>query len=422
MEGLLPYLILDLLMVMTSCLIMRRQLVFLHPFTMYLFFHLVVISLRAWQLYLGSPPMYAENYRLENIQEHEFIRAIWMADIALFVFCVGAWAGQFVLFSSNIRQQTTYLKMERHLVQKVCWFCLPIGLVLFTAIKLGVKLPETSYFTAFSQWFICCLLVLIYVYGFRAKFTIPAAIYLCLVAIQGYHRTQLVLPVIFILSIILIRQNRKWPNKLTVVIVLIGALVFPQLKFFGQAISNGDYTKAFVHLVTPFSEKEEGKEKSSLLFLDQYAGALSMRDEKDKYYYGSTYVAMLTLPIPRLIWPNKPGLGDHTIEVSTKTRPYDLEGRIITYIGESYFNFSYLGLLIVPSLLAFLLSRWFNIARRYPKDSISMCMWVMVYGSLIQVFRDGLSSFVTFTIMINTPLFFVALWSYINNKIKGTSK
>jgi oligosaccharide repeat unit polymerase len=144
-----------------------------------------------------------------------------------------------------------------------------------------------------------------------------------------------------------------------------------------------------------------------------------MLDNKGQHYLGSSYLAMFTLPIPRLFWPGKPGLGDHIIEVSTVNRPYDREGRIITYIGESYFNFGYFGIFIVPSLLGFILSRWFNKIIKYNHNSLAICLWLFVYSSLIQVFRDGLSSLITFTIMINTPIFFVAMLTLANKKLKG---
>jgi oligosaccharide repeat unit polymerase len=430
MEGLLPFLCLDIFIIFVSLLIIRTQVTFLHPFTMYLFFHLVVISARAWQLYYGSPPMYAENHSFEDIREAEFIRAIWMADVALFLFCIFSWLGQYPIFpTSHQNREKHYYKMELNIVNKTCLICLPVGFLLFALIKLGVPLPETSYFGAFGQWLISCILILLFTKGFRPHLTAAAFIYLAIVAVQGYHRTQLILPIIFLISLDLIRRQKKWPNKYIVIFAIIGGIVFPQLKYIGWAVSDGDYDKAITLLIKPFSYSTEDKNNhttsifegvkvSTIQFLDQYAGSLTMLDNKEKHYYGSTYLAMVTLPIPRLFWPGKPGLGDHTIEVSTDTRQYDVEGRIITYIGESYFNFGYIGIFIVPSLLAFCLSRWFHTVRQYNNDSLSLCVWLIVYSSLIQVFRDGLSSFITFTIMINTPIFFILFWVHISNKMR----
>ena len=81
-------------------------------------------------------------------------------------------------------------------------------------------------------------------------------------------------------------------------------------------------------------------------------------DDYGKVFYGSSYIAIITLPTPRVWWPNKPGLADHTIEISTIQRPYSIEGRISTYIAESYANFRYLGLIGMPLLLGYFFTRW----------------------------------------------------------------
>lgn len=420
MENLFPYLCVDIFVIAVSLIVMRKQLVFLHPFTMYLFFHIIVISARAWQLYYGSPPMYADNDNFENIRESEFIRAIWMADVALVFFCFFSWLGQFKLVpNKNQAKRKNELPLDISIARKVCYVCLPIGLVLFTLVKSGIPLPDTSYFVAFAQWFICCLLILMFAKGFKPELVIPAMIYLSFVAIQGYHRTQLILPVIFLIGLAIINERRNWPSKPAVIFIIIGALIFPQLKFFGDAMTNEDYGKALDYLIHPFVQEQLKNKPSSIQFLDQYAGSLTMLDNKGEHYYGKTYLGMLTLPIPRFLWPEKPGLGDHIIEVSTQSRQYNLEGRIITYIGESYFNFGYFGIVIIPSLLAYALSRWFNILTKQNKKSLQLCFWLFIYSSLIQVFRDGLSSLVTFTIMINTPIFFIAILTLFTKKLRG---
>lgn len=421
MGHLFSYLLIDMLILISVILMMRKQLSFTHPFTMYLFFHLFVITYRAWQIYLGSPPMYAENQQFLTVTSSEIIRALWMADVALFTFGIFSWLGQFRLFASSPNPDNSfrYHKMETGIVRYVCWICLPIGGLFFLLIKLGVPLPDTSYINAIAAWFICSLLMLIYIKGFKLILIFPAGIYLFLVAIQGYHRTQLILPVLFLTCLYLLFKKKNWPNKRLIIAAIIGMLIFPKLKIIGQEINQGNYNQAAMTLIEPFSpSNSEGNEVSTNQFLDQYAASLTMVDNLDKHYYGSTYLAIVTLPIPRILWAGKPGLGDHIIEVATTNRPYDKEGRIITYIGESYFNFGYLGIVLVPAIFAFVLTRWYHQVRKYATDSLSLCIWLIFYCSLIQVFRDGLSSLVTFTVMINMPLFCVALLIYLKAALR----
>ena len=426
MPELFSALIVDIICLVFTLMIMRDRLAFSHPFFMYIFFHIVVVTVRGWQLYNGAPSLYSGLNQFQAITEVEIYKAIFMAVVALIVFALASWMGRYSLLSPppkeliNVQMKT----MNPIYTNYVCYICLPIGLVLFIFVQGGYLhlLPNSSYFTSFAQWTVCCLLMLIFVHGFKRIYVIPTIIYLTIVAMQGYHRTQLILPIIFLTCLYLSNQKKKWPPVSFLVLAIIGFAIFPQLKHIGKHLKNDNYEQALIQLVAPFTgnkDDKNDKESNALNFLDQYAGALSLRDQADKYYYGSTYLSLVTLPIPRVLWPNKPGLADHIIETSTFSRQYSTEGRIITYIGESYFNFGYYGLLIIPGLLAFLLSRWYHRVLTYPAKSLSLCLWLVVFSSLIQVFRDGLASLITFTIMINTPLFFVALLSFTKRKLKG---
>src|SRR5262249_36171494 len=132
-------------------------------------------------------------------------------------------------------------------------------------------------------------------------------------------------------------------------------------------------------------------------FLDEYAMSLTGFDEHDKLYLGSPYLALVTLPVPRQLWPEKPGLADHLRDISTPRRPLSEVGAIITYIGEAYGNFGILGVLLVPGVVAYALGRAFRGAYRRPYDSIERFAYLMLACNLLQVYRDGLTSIVVFT-------------------------
>ena len=420
MPELLTILVIDVICIILCISMMYARLAFYHPFSMYLFFHLVVITIRGWQLYYGAPPLYSDFSQFQTVTANEIYRAVVFADISLVFFTIASWLGHYSLVPTTSR--TPILNDKRQMSIKfthyTCYVCLPVGILFFIIVQGGFLhlLPKSSYFTSFAQWTICCLLMLTFLHGFKRLYVIPIIIYLLIVALQGYHRTQLILPMIFLTCFYLYKTNRKWPPAMLLVVGLIGFAIFPQLKYIGKSFQEGDYQQALAHLMAPLNGQKESRNSSSLNFLDQFAGALTLRDQTDKYYYGSTYFSIVTLPIPRVIWPEKPGLADHIIETSTYSRQYSTEVRIITYIGESYFNFGYIGLILLPVCIGFLLSRWFHRVLTYHDKSLSLCLWLVVFSSLIQVFRDGLTSLITFTIMINTPLFFVAFMTYINRK------
>ena len=140
-----------------------------------------------------------------------------------------------------------------------------------------------------------------------------------------------------------------------------------------------------------------------------------MIDEYDKVYWGSTYLAIITLPIPHEWWAQKPGLADHMHDISTGGRQYNIEGRIITYIGESYLNFRYFGLVLIPLALGFILTYWCYVATAGPWLRINRYVYTIAFMAFIQLFRDGLLSLVLFTIVHNLPLLFI----WVAHKVAG---
>ncbi len=79
--------------------------------------------------------------------------------------------------------------------------------------------------------------------------------------------------------------------------------------------------------------------------LDVFAATVSLVNDHGSYYLGRIYLALLTIPIPRPLWPDKPGLADWLNDISTIARPLSTCGMVTSFLGESYANFGYLGAL-----------------------------------------------------------------------------
>jgi hypothetical protein len=409
MTALLPYLLLDALVLIGAVVFLGSRLSFWHPATTYLLFHTYSFSVRAWQLFDGASPMYAENGAFDVIRPEEFQRALLLADVALAVFVAAAYFAH-RRFEEAAQEPIRRRLLNRAAVFVVAGLCLPVGFFVFLTSKAGGvaanALTETNYYTVMGMWPIGCLGLLIYLNGFRWYLLLPTALYLGLVAVQGYHRFMLVLPLVFLASYYLQARRRRWPGLPILFGALLVFLVLPRLKSIGQAVQAGDFNEA-VQLVGDSFRSTKGLEgSSSEQFLDQYAGALTLADDYGKVYFGSTYLAIVTLPIPRSLWPGKPGLGDHTIEISTARRQYDREGRIITYLGESYLNFRHLGIVLVPALLGFFLTRWCLRATSGPLHRFDGYLYTVFAMAYVQLFRDGLLSIFVFTVVHNMPMLF----------------
>lgn len=410
MESLQTYLLLDVLIVALVVALSFWRLSFWHPLTAYLFFHIYSFTVRAYDIYEGAPTIYTgsvNNY--EDVTTAELARALLLADVALIVFAVASW------LAHRSFQARSHLPVSRrilniNIVKTVALVGLPPGLILFFLFKTTqvFEAGTGGYLAGATMWPIGITCLLVFVFGLRWYSCLLLAAILGVVAVQGYHRFMLVLPLMFLTALHLHRRGLRWPTVPIILAAAVLATVFPRLKYIGRAIQEGDVQEAARHLSQSFvkdpSQLEVDYRES---FLDQYACGLSMIDYYDKKFWGSTYLGILILPIPRDWWPGKPALNQHVIEISSASRQFGREGRIITYLGESYANFGYAGFVIIPAMLGYALTAFCLHAMTGPWLTLSRYVYLACFMALIQLFRDGLYSLVVFTIAHNIPMLVV---------------
>jgi len=413
-DSLLPYLLLDVFVVATVIVLMFRRMAFWHPLTAYLLFHLYSFSYRALNIIGGAPLMYTGQANAEAITVEEINRAMLWADVALVVFASASfWAH--LQFDAKAEQPVVRRVMNPNIVRAIGLLCLPIGAYFLYGIKtatldLSVDNASAGYVQVMAMWPMGVLGLLVFVFGFRWYLVALIAFFLGVVALQGYHRFMLILPLLFFAAYYLQTVRRRWPTFPIIIGAVLVALVFPRLKYIGQAVQYGDSGEAFAQLGQSFTFNSKDKEvATSEEFLDQYAGSLTLADFNDRKFWGSTYLAIITLPIPRAWWPNKPGLADHVQEISTSGRRYDVEGRITTYLGESYLNFGYAGFFFIPALMGYVFTAYFLQSATGPMQRLSRYVYLVIFMALVQTFRDGLLSIFVFTIVHNMPMLFAVI-------------
>lgn len=410
MDSLIPYALIDTVLFIVAVMLLVRRGAFWHPLTMYLLFHGYTVTWRAWQLVAGAPPLYYGQPEREVITSDELVRAVIYSDLALIAFAAGCWWG-YKVADSRSQRPVERRPINRTVIFLVCLFCLPAGVTAFLSIQAGNFsdnfFTQTQYFAVMAMWPFGCLSLLIAAYGFRTVLVVPLGLYLFVVGTQGYHRHMLLLPLIFLTCYFLQGRDRRWPNVALLVAAACLLLIFPRLKQIGRAYQAGDNQEA-LHLVTEaFVTKSSYEEAvSNEQFLDQMAGAISLVDDAEVVFKGRTYLAVLTLPVPRTVWKGKPGLADHLEVISTPLRPFIAEGRIITYTGEAYFNFRLAGVLLAPLLLAYVLTVWCMRATAGPMDRFGRYVYCVFVMSFLQLYRDGFASLVVFTICHNLPMVF----------------
>ena len=412
MDSLLPYFLLDVFVVLAVVVLMFRRMSFWHPLTIYLLFHLYSFTYRLFQILGGAPLMYTGQANAEPVTPEEVSRAMLWADAALILFVASAWWAHQV-FEAKSDRPVERRVLNLNIAKAIGVLCLPLGAYFFYVVKtsgveLSVESAAAGYIQVIAMWPIGVLGLLIFAFGFRWHLLALTAFFLGMVAIQGYHRFMLILPLLYFAALYLQTERRRWPNVLIIVGALFIGLIFPRLKYIGQALQYGDTQEAIAQFTQSFVKEKQtnGETLATEDFLDQFAGGLSLIDGNDRKFLGSTYLAIVTLPVPRAWWPDKPGLADHLQEISTSGRRYDVEGRIITYLGEAYANFGYAGLLLIPPLLGYLLTMACLRATTGPMLRLGRYLYLVFFMALVQTFRDGLLSIFVFTIVHNMPMLF----------------
>lgn len=405
-------------MVGCSALLLRfGNLSHSHPATIYLVFHVATFTLRLFSLWNGALPMWSTTSNYEGIREEELTRAMSLADVALISMTI-AWLLA-AKRTAPAPQAQVGRPLNRKIVFSVIAIALPLGLWGSLAqMRVGGEVlravgtdgqPESGYFQILPVWPGLVILVLIYLYGFRWWLMLPMSAQILLVAMQGYHRFRAVIPIILMVQMLLDRRGKRWPTPAMAAALVAMALVFYPLKSIGRMTQEGaSVSEIASHSGETMSNAVVGRTDDQML-LDEFACALTLMDQAGKLYWGQPYLALVTLPIPRTFWPEKPTVADYITDFSRPWRPMRENGMIVTFLGEAYANFGYIGLGSIPFLLAFILARAHQRLLAQPYGTLGHFAYLLVACNLIQVFRDGLTSIVFFVFVHMMPLAAIVL-------------
>lgn len=384
-----------------------------HPATTYLAFHGLLFSGRAIAILNGATTLFS-GLNTATVTHAEIARALMLADLGL-VAMTCAWI---LAAHKPIRTVVEPRPLRLGIIQGVCAVAIPLGCIamLVWSRLPGMAAPELNGPWATSNWIVIAqtwaglsLLALIYWYGFRPVLTIPMAVYLALVIYQGAFRFRLLVPLILLVQIYLDRRMRRWPTFSSAVLLIACGLLFFPLKEIGQKLQSGaSMWNVWDDALAEIADVVRGNHPDQVI-LDEFASTLTLADQYGKLFWGRTYSGLLTVAIPRQWWPEKPGLADYEKEISTRSRPMAEDGMVTTMLGEFYLNFSYVGIVVLSFLFAYLTGRWFKAAYRRDYLSLARFIYLLVACNLIQVYRDGLISLFVFVVINMMPLTVIVL-------------
>jgi hypothetical protein len=406
---------LSVMLICAGLLLRYGNLSFAHPAISYLTFHLYVVTLRLLALVSGDVRTLFASWSgpFDPVMPGEIARAALYFDVALVVMTI-TWLSLRAQRPARPAESSVRLNPSR--VWAVIVVAFPIGLVgIFVAAQIptfeanerlaGLGEWQTSSYIAITQtWCGLALLAYIYCYGFRKIPVVLLTLYILIMVFQGYHRFRVVIPILMLCQIWLDRRRLAWPPKWMFAGLLAVALLFFPLKTIGRMWQAGSSLSDVGTAVWETTLQATSGQTDDQMFLDQAASTLTLVDMSGHRYWGSIWLALATLPIPRQWWPDKPGLADFIRDISIPSRPMAETGMVTTFIGEAYANFGFAGVLLVPPLLAWVLTLLYRRAYQSGYYTVLRFGYVLICVSLIQVYRDGLTSLVVFTMVNTLPL------------------
>ncbi len=417
----------DFVSVVACCvvLIKRGRLSHAHPAAIYLVFHITTFTVRSIGILMGAPTLFSTfGPAYSPVTSDEIARALFTADVALIVMTL-AWLRAAKVDRAISARSAGSHKPSRELSSEHLWrvvvLAFPIGvvsLVLLDRIPIfhntgGDFATTSSWFLILQLWPGLSLLALMYRYGFRWWLNIPMAVYLVIMAVQGFDRFRVVIPVLLLVQIYLDRHRMRWPTaRAGVALIALAALFYPLKDVGNLAAAGASPGDIAANASQQLGEVVTGSHPDQQ-FEDEYASALTLIDENGKFYYGTVYAPLVTLPIPREWWPDKPSTADYINDFSRPWRPMHEMGMIVTFLGEAYANFGYLGIVLVPGLVAYFLGLAYFAAYRRPYLSLVRFAYLLIAANLIQVWRDGLQSLVLFTLVNMMPLMILIALHYL---------
>ena len=281
-----------------------------------------------------------------------------------------------------------------------------------SAIDIG-QLEESSYPIVFAGFAVQGALIQLALRGFTLWRTV---LFVTLVALTSVNsaRTSFVLALIMAFLIYQTWRNRTdFPVKWIPVFFVLAFVWFVFKPIEGAIAGGSSVREAITSAETYFRDSISTQSLGDTEFFDMQASYMAASDEAGKHFYGATILPLLYLPIPRFTWRDKPRMNDWELELASPQRPFEA-GMVPTFSGESYVNFGWPGCACLPFLYLFLMQSIYIRVKACGITSSGRWMYLILLVSMIQVFRDGMDSFVTYPIVVYFPL---TAWAVVSKAL-----
>lgn len=204
---------------------------------------------------------------------------------------------------------------------------------------------------------------------------------------------------LYIFAALMVRSlvsGKKLPIKSLIVVsvIIIGGL--GMLRDTAQGIDNSSVVETtYDHVMT----------RPYLLAIDKLGLIVGKVSENQLYLYGDSFVNILIMPIPRVLWQDKPAM-ESRLFVSREIygKQGSMSGTPPGFIGELFINFSWLGVALGMFFIGFISRIAWNSWKKSNNDPLFAVLYTIFFISLFSLFGVDLQGGVMFFLKLFIPL------------------
>lgn len=390
-----------------------------HPVSAYLLFHFIVFVFRPFFAWYGNYDGIYRTYDFTPSMDDKIVVQL-ATMLGLFCFAVPAmWSG-----SSSARfPQDRFNEAERYALIRpfllTAAVLVPLGListlaqwdarasdmsnmVMDAATGHTINTSGNGYFDNLQMFLVAVAVMFAWLFRFRWWSLLPLFAFVVLRAGTG-GRAPMVMACASVALLYLYQNRRRWPNLRAVAIAAVGLLFFSQI---GQDrgasvrsvfIEDRSYAGNFGSNAADLRFME-GMDFANLEYFEYLVYAVPQRTGTYGYFLDN--LQLLTQPIPRVLWEEKP-VGPPLQLFSLFDHGYPI-GMTYSLPGNGWMQLGFLGVAIWSGLFGWLLGTIYNRFQRSRHGTPAVLAYAIFLPLSIQFFRDGL-----LLVLVQTSVFFL---------------
>jgi hypothetical protein len=391
-------------------LVLRKIPSPLHPAWMFLGLHLYIVSLRLIQLASGGSPLKVTFAWAVAVSE--VARAGVASDLGLVSIAVG------MLIASAIQKNLGKFRLQRGtpLSRGRLIFCSVIalsvgtvGMVLTGHLDFSYRnagWSTSGYLAITSSWPAWGVCIAHFLFGFTPLLLGISTVVVAMVGYFNVSRFAVIIPITLMLAIWLSRRRQRgipWPLIASLLVLWVAWL---PLKPFTGLVRDGvpilDAVSQSIDLTVESMSRDEGHIDQA--YLDMIGSTMTLSDLHGSYYWGSTLLPIIYIPIPRFLWPAKPQTNEYQWELQIPSRNMAKLGMTSGLVGEGYVNFGYFGVALYCFAIGALYGTAYARSLRSGNKSPGTFLYLLLMCCSLQIYRDGLVSALFFPFVYAAPV------------------